>query len=106
MMGESHAKALSWAAAASLLVCVFLGWLGQGPAASGLVLERYAQEAGDAEEAATHATQRLRQTPDYYVSDYGFQNFNGDRLSVEYQVKRWAVAPYEAAFGYRKEDAA
>ena len=61
-------------------------------------------QAAAQEEAATEAraTQRLRQTPDAYIAEYSFENFNRDLIEVRYQTPRSAYASYCGGFWYSK----
>jgi hypothetical protein len=58
----------------------------------------------EAPDAAARASRRLGQTPDSLFAEYGFQNFNQDRLQVRYQVPKKAFAEYCAGFWYSKAD--
>ncbi|MBI5241487.1 MAG: hypothetical protein HY926_13525 [Elusimicrobia bacterium] len=68
------------------------------------------QDSGDDEDeaerpaAAARASRRLGQTPDSLFAEYGFQNFNRDRLQVRYQVPKKSFAEYCDGFWYSKAD--
>lgn len=64
----------------------------------------YGQEADD--EGGGTGAQRLSQTPDAYMAAYSFKNFNGDRLNINFSLKKAAWKQYESGFGYYKKDIA
>lgn len=47
---------------------------------------------------------RIRQTQDGYRLEYGFKNFNGDKLTVKAKMRREAVAQSVREFGYKKDE--
>lgn len=66
---------------------------------------RHAQQTGEEDDdAGARASRRLGQTPDSFFAEYGFQNFNSDRLQVRYQVPKKAFSDYCAGFWYSKAD--
>ncbi len=71
-----------------LAVCLVLG------------VAALAYAAGDSQ-----SYQRPRVLPDAYSIDYGYLNFNQDRIDLSYKVPKRALASYEAEFGYRMQDA-
>ena len=114
MPGAAHTGILraSWAAAfaAFSLSCLLgSGWerLLEPRWPGGTVL--YAQssdaEPGSEEEPAQGpATQRIRRAGAVWSAEYGFRNFNQDRLSVSFQLPKPAFDAYEARFGYSDRD--
>lgn len=72
-----------------LAVCLLLG------------LAALAYAAGD----NSQSSQRLRTLPDAYSVDYGFENFNQDRLDISYRVGKTSLANYESKYGYRMAEA-
>jgi hypothetical protein len=52
------------------------------------------------------ATQRLRALPTALQASYTYKNFNGDRITVEFQLGKTVFQNYEASFGYYKKDLA
>lgn len=48
--------------------------------------------------------QRIRKTPALRAADYGFVNFNRDRIELSFSMAEKDFQPYNRAFGYRKED--
>jgi hypothetical protein len=71
------------------------------PAPSG----RHAQTVGEEDSGAdARASRRLGQTPDSFFAEYGFQNFNQDRLRVRYQIPKKSFKDYCAGFWYSKAD--
>jgi hypothetical protein len=65
----------------------------------------YGQSSHDAEVAPSNgATQRIRALPDALSAAYSFKSFNNDRISLEYQLPKAALARYESSFGYYKMD--
>lgn len=80
-----------------------LAWRGQKalPPPIGL----YDQSSGGDDEAGeSRTTQRLLQTKDSYIAEYGFQNFNRHWLQVQYQAPKTAYGVYCDGFGYAKDD--
>lgn len=61
----------------------------------------YAQAAGD---LPLLGSQRIRETSDAHHAEYGFKNFNRDRLELELKVDKAQLQRYEAQFGYYKKD--
>ncbi len=47
--------------------------------------------------------QRIQKTGSARVAQYGFQNFNKDRIEVSYTIAEKDFKPYNESFGYRKE---
>lgn len=73
----------------------------------GMVL--YAQDSDEDEDSAPpdrNTYQRIRRTGGALVAEYGFVNFNKDRLLVNYSLNQAAWQAYDAAFGYYKRDIA
>lgn len=76
----------------------------------GMVL--YAQDSDDEEDEDDGSAappdrrtyQRIRRQGDALVAEYGFINFNKDRLLVNYGLKSAAWSAYDAGFGYYKRD--
>ncbi len=97
---------LAAAATGSFLLCLSVASRCRPSPAPRWAAETAAQAATGGDGGVTPAYQRLWSTPQDYLADYGFENFNRDRLSVHYQVPRWALGPYEAQFGYRPAEAA
>lgn len=66
----------------------------------------YAQDSGEEEDAPNdHRTyQRIARRGDTLVAEYGFMNFNKDRISLHYGLKASAWSAYDAGFGYYKKD--
>lgn len=92
------------AAAAAALYAALLAAVWERPYRS-LTLEPAAQDSGDdEEEAESRSYQRIRSGGASVVAEYGFQNFNRDKLSVRFEVARKALNEYEATYGYSKAD--
>lgn len=93
------------AAASAALYAVMLAAVWQ-PRLSALTQELAAQDAGDEdeEEGGGRSYQRIRASGPSVVAEYGFQNFNRDKLSVRFEVARKALSDYEATYGYSKAD--
>ncbi len=49
---------------------------------------------------ATSASQKIGETGDAFSAEYGFQNFNRDRLKLSFLFKKADFAAYEARWGY------
>lgn len=60
--------------------------------------------ASPSEELPGDATQKLSELPDSYSVRYGFKNFNSDRLSVAFSIKKAELQAYEADWGYTQVD--
>ncbi|OGS00341.1 MAG: hypothetical protein A2V88_06405 [Elusimicrobia bacterium RBG_16_66_12] len=65
-----------------------------------------AQSSGDGPEAspAGRVTQRIRKDGGAHSAEYGFVNFNQDRISVSYELDDHDFRKYAGSFGYRTED--
>ena len=48
-------------------------------------------------------SQRIQKTAAMRSAQYGFQNFNKDRMEVSYQIAEKDFQPYNESFGYTKE---
>ncbi|HAZ08131.1 MAG TPA: hypothetical protein DCZ01_06330 [Elusimicrobia bacterium] len=48
--------------------------------------------------------QHIRKSDDFRSSEYGFLNFNQDKIRFSYQVSEADFRKYDEAFGYRTED--
>ncbi|MFA6004668.1 MAG: hypothetical protein WC881_11440, partial [Elusimicrobiota bacterium] len=64
----------------------------------------YAQPAGEEGEAEASATQKISQTKVSLQAEYGFENFNRDRLQVQYRAPQAAYQSYRAGFGYSRTE--
>ncbi|MBI3563694.1 MAG: hypothetical protein HY079_00700 [Elusimicrobia bacterium] len=65
------------------------------------------QASGDDEEdpqVRGSVFQRIRKTAAAREAEYGFINFNRDKLRVTYRIDESAFKRYNAAYGYRNED--
>ena len=56
-------------------------------------------------EGENRPSQRVRTAGDSISVDYGFTNFNDDRLTISYSLKKSALAAYEARYGYTQAEA-
>ena len=54
--------------------------------------------------AQGRAWQRLRKTPELRAADYGFVNFNQDRLEIAFSMRTSDFRRYNDQYGYRPED--
>jgi hypothetical protein len=72
-------------------------------AAGELVDELYAQPSGG---PSNDATQRLKESGDSHTAEYGFTNFNRDRLELKFAIKKAAFKEYEENFGYSAKEIA
>lgn len=66
----------------------------------------YAQGSGDDGLQGVDTTQKLKDTGKTFAAEYGFKNFNGDRLTARFEVAKDLYAGYEAAWGYKESDLA
>ncbi|MHB2026702.1 MAG: hypothetical protein ACYCPQ_08730 [Elusimicrobiota bacterium] len=56
----------------------------------------------DASSSQISTYQRLRLTPDAYLCEYGFKNFNQDDWNIHFSLNRAGLARYERSFGYTR----
>lgn len=63
----------------------------------------YDQESPGAD-PATSASQKTSETSDALAVEYGFENFNRDRLKLTFSVKKDEFKAYEAQWGYTNTD--
>ena len=65
-----------------------------------------AQSSGEESEEGSGArvTQRIRKDGGIHSAEYGFLNFNQDRISVSYKLDDADFRTYDGSFGYRTED--
>lgn len=64
------------------------------------------QDADDGGENGPKTYQRIVKNAAVRAAQYGFQNFNGDKLEVSYQLPEKEFRPYNDAFGYTSEGVA
>lgn len=50
-------------------------------------------------------SQRIRAVGDAVAAEYSFKNFNDDRLTISYSMKKAAFDSYEARYGYTRAEA-
>jgi hypothetical protein len=61
-------------------------------------------QASPGDDPSTSSTQRIMETADALTAEYGFQNFNRDRLKLSFQFKKTDFQAYEAQWGYTNSD--
>ena len=61
---------------------------------------------GDENEPSNGSTQRITTSGDIVTATYVFKNFNRDKLTIDFRLKKTEWAKYDAAFGYYKKDIA
>lgn len=54
--------------------------------------------------SSSQGSQKIRLTTTNYELEYGFPNFNGDRLAVSLSLSRRALEDYKSQFGYSQKD--
>ena len=102
----------SWAAYALLALslaaaCRFGGeWdaLLAVPLVEGQILAAQASGPAPDEPSGGNVFQRIRKDGGVRSAEYGFVNFNQDRMRISYQVTEDEFRKYDAAFGYRPEE--
>lgn len=69
------------------------------------------EDEGELQEGASQADsggpktyQRIKKTADRRTVQYGFSNFNRDRIEISYSIAEKDFQPYNSSFGYKKED--
>lgn len=94
-------------AAAAWALCAAGAWrLERGPASGPWPAQLLYGQGSEEDEGSTsgQSYQRLRAAGDAYQAEYGFINFNRDRVVVTFQLKKGAFASYDASHGYFKRD--
>lgn len=61
-------------------------------------------DAAPASEDGPRVYQRIQKTAQARSAEYGFVNFNQERLSISYRISEADFKRYNAAYGYRPED--
>jgi hypothetical protein len=71
------------------------------------------EEDGEVQEGAPQSDsggprtyQRIKKGADRRTAQYGFSNFNRDRIEISYSILEKDFQPYNSSFGYKKEEIA